>query len=360
MGAPLTTKLYLPLILMSLIGFGVMFHPYTLNQNVGANAYLTIVWALIITGLMLAAIHSLRAQYPGESGIDWGYRFLGKAGWLGSALLLITILLFIVMAIRRATEPVGTLILFLTPEWANNLSFILVISYMAALGEEALGRLASVFCGLLLIMGFNLILGLGSVNRDYIHPAFIFQDFRYLKYWWSGLPSFAPLLLIGSLIPLRRPQPGLRPLLATVFIGAAILGIIALEIAGVFGAAGVQRYPRPIMAYMGTIRLAQEFFFQNLVITTHLFIFVTLTSLITAILLRMLANGLIQLFKIEGRFQKLVIPLIAAVVYLISLASDLMLFSRFNNLFLMLGTMFIVIYLLILWICSRFRREPKP
>ena len=112
MGAPLTTKLYLPLILMSLIGFGVMFHPYTLNQNVGANAYLTIVWALIITGLMLAAIHSLRAQYPGESGIDWGYRFLGKAGWLGSALLLITILFFIVMAIRRATEPVGTLILF--------------------------------------------------------------------------------------------------------------------------------------------------------------------------------------------------------------------------------------------------------
>ncbi|TCL57874.1 spore germination protein [Hydrogenispora ethanolica] len=360
MNHPLTSKLYLPLILMSILGFGIMFHPFTLNKNIGVNAYLTIVFGFLLAVLGLLAIRALLGKYPGESLIDWGNRLLGRAGWLGSGLVLAIVLVFTVLAVRRLTEPIGTSILFLTPEWANILSCVLVITYIAQLGEEALGRLCSICCGLIPVFGLNLLLGFGSVTLAQVHPAYIIRDLRYLNYWWAGLPGFVPVLLIASLIRTRDFRDRFRYVLPTVGLGALILGITAFEIVGVFGAGGIQRYPRPVMAFMGTIRLAQEYFFQNFVLTTHLFVFTAQSLVIATVLLRVLANGIIALCRIPRKRSRWVIPALAAVVYLLTLFSDLIVYARYNNPLIISGSFFILAYLGILWLLSRLRRDGRP
>ncbi len=358
MSSQLTSKLYLPLIFIAIFGFGLLFHPFTIEKEIGANAYLTlgVGFAVAVIGIWL--IKELIVRYPGQTVIDWGQNLLGRGGWVGSLLLLLTLLIFSVLSVRRVTELIGTSILFLTPEWANILAYTITIAYMARLGTTAIGRLCSLFIGLGVLFSLNLILGVNRIYFDHVHPAAILCDLGYLKYWWVGIPGFIPALLFLAFIRNKDVGKTLPGIVLTTLLGALILSFISFEIVGIFGPDGVKRYPRAVVAFMGTVHLASEYFFQSIVVTIYLFIFTALSLTVSTIILRIFANGVIDFFTIRN--SQWVIPGLALLIYFGALLPNLLFFNQYNNPLLLGCSFFIIAYLCLLWVLSRFRRPRRP
>ncbi len=358
MSYQLTSKLYLPLIFIAVFGFGLLFHPFTIEKDIGANAYLTLGAGFTVAVIGIWFVKELIARYPGQTVLDWGRNLLGTGGWIGSVLLLLTLLIFSVLAVRRVTELIGTSILFLTPEWANILAYTITIAYMALLGEEAIGRLCSIFIGLAVLFSLNLILGVNRIYFDHVHPAAILCDLGYLKYWWVGIPGFIPALLILSFMRNKDVAKTVPGILLSTLLGALILGFISYEIVGIFGPDGVKRYPRAVVAFMGTVHLASEYFFQSIVVTIYLFIFTALSLTVSTIILRIFASGVIDFFTIRN--SRWVIPGLALLIYFGSLLPNLLFFNQYNNPLLIGCSLFIIAYLCLLWVVSRFQGQRCP
>ena len=89
-------------------------------------------------------IRSLAVKYPDQSIIALGHKLLGPFGKIGTPVWLMLVFLLTALLAKRVTDEVSTIILFRTPGLVSTLAFLLLVCYMALLGEEALGRLSSV------------------------------------------------------------------------------------------------------------------------------------------------------------------------------------------------------------------------
>jgi hypothetical protein len=73
----LTGKLFIPILLISFLGFGMSFFPLALDGGIGPNAYLLLIISFLITILGLIGLHRSAFKYPGQSLVHEAGKLLG-------------------------------------------------------------------------------------------------------------------------------------------------------------------------------------------------------------------------------------------------------------------------------------------
>ena len=306
----LTNKLFIPVLLISFLGFGIPFNPLALEGGIGPNAYLTLIIGFLITIIGLVGLQRLALQYPNQSLVHGADHLLGPIGKIGNTIFLGIVFLFIAILTRRITDIMSAMILFRTPEVVIHIAYLLLIMYIAVKGVETVGRLSSLFILFVPILVGLLCMGLKNVNFLNIHPVYIIRDFAALGKWWVWLVAFAPVWIVAFLKGNANLRSGLKPMVWTVVIGTFILCAIALVVSGVFGPLGVKRYEWPLMELMGTTGFASSYFFQSIATSTYIVIDLLFTLITTAVFLTFLSNNLRDLLSLKEKRSKLVLLII--------------------------------------------------
>jgi spore germination protein (amino acid permease) len=353
----LTPKLFIPVLLISFLGFGIPFNPLSIEDGIGPNAYLTLIIGLLITIIGLVGLHQLALKYPSQSFVYQAGNLLGPIGKIGNILFLGIVFLFIVILTRRILDIISAMVLFRTPYWVMHVAFLLLILYIAVKGAETVGRLSSLcilFVPLLIVL---LWMGLKNVNYLNIHPVYIIRDLDSLGKWWVWLVAFAPVWIVAFLKGNTNLRSGLKSILWTVAIGTFILCAISLVISGVFGPHGVKRYEWPLLELMGTSSFASNYFFQSVATSAYIVIDLVFTLITAAIFLTFLSSNLMDLLTLKEKRSKWVLLLITCGIFGIVTIPSVITVKRFENPLLEAGSIYIPLYIMILWLVSQFGRK---
>ena len=353
----LTNKLFIPVLLISFLGFGIPFNPHALEGGIGPNAYLTLIIGLLITIIGLVSLQRLAFKYPNQSLVHGADHLLGPIGKIGNIIFLGIVFLFIAILTRRITDIVSAMILFRTPEWIIHAAYLLLIMYISVKGAETVGRLSSLFILIVPIFVALLCMGLKNVNYLNIHPVYIIRDLDALGKWWVWLVAFAPVWIVAFLKGNNNLRSGLKPILWTVAIGTFILCAITLEVSGVFGPNGVNRYEWPLLELMGTTGFASIYFFQSIATSTYIVIDLLFTVITTAAFLTFLSNNLMDLLSLKQKRSKLVLLIIIAGIFAVITIPSVITVKRFGNLLLEAGSIYIPLYIMLIWFVSLFRKQ---
>jgi hypothetical protein len=356
----LTSKLFLPILLLSLLTFGFSFDRFLVDRGVGVNTYLLIFIGFFITILGLLAMKSLAAQYPDQSIIRLGNTLLGPFGKIGAPVWLILVFLLTVVLARRVTDEVATIILFRTPGLVSIFAYLLIAFYMALLGEEALGRLASVLLGAIPFFLILLVLSFREVNLLNIHPVNIGRNFGYLRKWDLWLIIFAPVWIISISLGSESLRYGFKKVILSLGMGTVILGATSLAIAGVFGPKGIERYEWPVMSLMNITEFAAGYLFQNALTTVYFFIFLPLALLTTANFLIVVSKGCHEFLGLKNNQSKLILCSVTAGLFALTALPALVNFQEATGLVLKAAGLYIPVYILLIWVISLFRRKARP
>lgn len=355
----LTSKLFIPILLLSLLTFGFSFDRFVVDKSIGVNTYLIIFIGLLITIISLFLIKSLAVKYPDQSIIRLGDKLLGPFGKIGAPVWLIVIFLLAAVLTRRVTDEVSTIILFRTPGLVSTLAFLLLVGYMALLGEEALGRLSSVMMVMVPLFLVLLYFSFQQVTFLNVHPVNIYRDLGYLRKWDLWLIVFAPVWILCSFNGNESLRNGFKTVILTITGGALILGATSLAIAGAFGAKGIVRYEWPVMSLMNITELAPSYFFQNFTTGIYIAIFLAFSLVTVAGFLIILSKGLTEFLGLKDRQSKLILFLITAALFGLLIIATLINFKETVNLILKVGSLYTLGYIALIWFISLFRRKEQ-
>jgi hypothetical protein len=355
----LTSKLFIPVLLLSLLTFGFSFDRFVVDRTIGVNTYLIIFIGFLITIIGLFAIKSLATKYPDQSIIQVGNKLLGTLSKIGTPVWLIFVFLLTVVLARRVTDEVSTIILFRTPGLVTILAYFFIVGYMALLGEEALGRLSSVLIIVIPVFLILLVLSFREVNYLNIHPVNIYRDLGYLKKWDLWLIIFSPVWIFSSFYGNESMRYGFKKVILTIIIGTLILGATSLAIAGVFGPAGIERYEWPVMSLINITEVASSYLFQNFLTTIYFFIFLALSLVTTAGFLTVLAKGFNEFLGLKNKQSKLILFLITTGIFALTALPSLINFKETTALVLKVGGIYTPAYVLLIWFSSLFRRKDQ-
>jgi spore germination protein KB len=355
----LTSKLFMPVLFLSLLTFGFSFDRYVVNQSIGVNTYLIIFIGLCITIISLKLIQSLAVKYPDQSIIHLGNKLLGPFGKIGTPVWLIVVFLLTALLTRRVTDEVSTIILFRTPGLVSTLAFLLLAGYMALLGDEALGRLSSVLLITVPLFLILLILSFRQVSFLNIHPVNIYRDLGYLKQWDLWLIVFAPVWILGSFNGSESLRNNFKTVILTITGTAIILGATSLAIAGAFGAKGISRFEWPVMSLMNITEFAPSYFFQNFATTVYIFIFLAFSLVTVAGFLIVLSKGTLEFFSLKDKQLKLIPCLMTTALFGVLIFFTQINYKKIVNLALILGSFYTFGYILLIWFSSLLRRKEQ-
>jgi spore germination protein (amino acid permease) len=353
----LTNKLFIPLLLISFLGLGIPFNPHALEGGIGPNAYLVILIGCIITIIGLVGMQRIALKYPNQSLVRGADHLLGPIGKIGNFIFLSIVFLFIVIVTRRILDIMSAMVLFRTPYWVIHVAYLLLIMYIAVKGAETVGRLSSLCLLLVPIFIGLLCMGLKNVNYLNIHPVHIIRDLDALGKWWVWLVAFAPVWIVTFLKGNPNLRSGLKPMVWTVVIGTFILCATALVVSGVFGPNGVKRYEWPLLELMGTTGFASSYFFQSIATSTYIVIDLLFTVVTTAVFLTFLSTNLMDLLSLKEKRLKLVLLIITSGIFGVVFTPSVITVKRFENLLLEVGSIYIPLYIMLIWLVSQFRRK---
>lgn len=353
----LTGKLFIPILLLSLLTFGFSFDRYVVNRTIGVNTYLIILIGLGITMLSLIWLKSLAVKYPDQTLIQLGNTLLGPFGKIGTPLWLVVVFLLTALLTRRITDEVSTIILFRTPGLVSTLAFLLLVGYMALLGEAALGRLASVMLVLVPLFLILLTLSFRQVNFSNIHPVNLYRDLGYLQKWDLWLIAFTPVWILGLFIGNESLRSSFKAVNLVIVGGALILGATSLAIVGAFGGKGIDRFEWPVMSLMNITELAPSYFFQNISTTAYILTFLAFSLVTVAGFLIVLSRGLLEFLGLKESQSKGILGGSMAALF-----GFLILFTQINfketvGIILKTGSLYMLGYILLLWLVSRLRKK---
>lgn len=356
----LTSKLFIPILLLSLLTFGFSFNRYVAPRGTGVNSYLVIFIGFLITIISLFIIKSLACKYPDQTIIHLGNKLLGTIGKIGTPVWLIVIFILTALLAGRVTDEVSAIILFRTPGYVSMLAFLLITGYMALLGEEALGRLSSIIMFMIPLLLIMLILSFRRVNLANIHPVNIYRDLGYLKQWDLWLLVFSPVWILSLFNGHESLRNCFRTVILSLTCGTIILGATSLAVAGSFGAKGMARYEWPVMSLMNITEFAPGYFFQNFITTFFFVIFISFAAVTVAGFLIVLSKGFTEFFGLKNTRSKLILVLIIAALIVLSVMSTPIHHKETASFLLKAGSFYTVGYIVLLWFGSLFqRREQK-
>lgn len=354
----LTNKLFIPVLMISFLGFGIPFNPITLEGGIGPNAYLTLVIGLLITIIGLVGLHRLALKYPNQSFVHGAAHLLGPIGKIGNIIFLGVVFLFIAVLTRRINDIVSTMILFRTPYWVIHIVYLFLIMYIAVKGVETVSRLSSLFLLFVPLLVGLLCMGLKNVSYLNIHPVYIIRDLNSLGKWWVWLVAFAPVWIVVFLKGNNNLRSGLKSIVWTVAIGTFILCATDLVVEGVFGPNGVERYEWPVLELMGTTGFASSYFFQSIASSAYIVIDLLFTVITTAVFLTLLSNNLWELLSLKNKRSHLITLLIIITgIFGVVTIPSVIIVKKFENLLLEAGSIYIPLYIMLIWLVSQFRRK---
>ncbi|HBE79195.1 MAG TPA: hypothetical protein DDW65_15695 [Firmicutes bacterium] len=353
----LTSKLFIPILMLSFVTFGLSFDRFIIDRSIGVNAYLIIFIGFLITITGLFILKSLAIKYPDRSIIGLGDKLLGPIGKIGTPLWFILIFLLTVVLARRVTDEVSTVILFRTPGLVSILGYFLIVGYMALLGEEALGRLSSVLMMAIPVFLILLVLSFREINFLNIHPVNIYRNLGYLRKWDLWLLIFTPVWILSAFFGTESIRNEFKKVILTIIIGTLILGATFLAIAGVFGPRGIERYQWPVMSLMNITEFASSYLFLNAITTVFFFVFLALSLVTTASFLIFLAKGLGEFLGLKNNQSKIILLAITAGLFALTAIPSLINFLETTSLLLKVASIYTPIYILLIWFSSLLRRK---
>lgn len=354
-----TSKLFIPMLLLSLLAFGFSFDRHLFAKSTGVNAYLVIISGLLITIISLLALKSLADQYPDQPIIRLANKLLGPIGKIGTLVWLVVIFLLTALLTRRVTDVVAAIILFRTPEVVSTLAFIFIAWYLALLGEEALGRVASIFMLMIPMFLFMLVLSFQEVNFLNIHPVNVCRDWGWLKKWDLWPLIFSPVWVLSAFNGNESLRNSFKSVILAITGGAFILAATSLAVAGAFGAGGTLRYEWPVMSLMNITELSSSYFLQNIVTLFYFLIFLPFSLVTVAGFLIVLSKGPAELLGLKNSQSKLVLTLITAALFISLLMTTEINYKETANLVLETGSLYTLGYILLIWLNSLFQRKEK-
>jgi hypothetical protein len=133
--------------------------------------------------------------------------------------------------------------------------------------------------------------------------------------------------------------------------------LITLLVTGVFGPNGVKRYEWPLLDLMSTTGFASNYFFQNIVNSTYIFIELIFTLITTAVLLALLSSNFMDLFSLKQKWSKLVLLIIISAIFGVMTIPNVITFKTSVNLLLEAGSIYMQLYIMIIWSVSLFRKQ---
>jgi spore germination protein len=353
----LSSNLFIPILLLSLLTFGFSFDRFVVDPSIGVNSYLIIFIGLLLTIISLFLMKTLAVKYPDQSVIGLGNRLLGPFGKIGTTVWFLVIFALTALLVRRVTDEVSTIILFRTPGLVSMLAFLAIAWYITILGEEALGRLSSVLLFLVPLFLILLLLSFRQVNFLNIHPVNIYRDLGYLRKWDLWLIVFTPVWIMCSASGNESLRNSFKPVSLAITCGAIILGITSLAITGAFGAKGTGRYEWPVMSLMNITELAPSYFFQNFITMIYFFIFLAFSLVTVAGLLMVLSKGLTEFLGLKDNQAKFMLFLIIAALFGFLMILTQIHFKESVYFILKVGSLYTFGYMALIWVSSLVRRK---
>ncbi|NLY74693.1 MAG: GerAB/ArcD/ProY family transporter [Firmicutes bacterium] len=355
----LTSKLFMPVLLLSLLTFGLSFNRYVITPSVGVNAYLVILIGFLIAIFSLFVIKSLAVKYPDQTIIHMGNKLLGPLGKIGAPVWLIIIFLLTALLTRRVTDEVATIILFRTPRFVTTLAFLLIAGYMASLGEEALGRLSSALMIMVPLFLMLLLISYRQVNFLNIHPVNIHRDLGYLKKWDLWLLIFTPVWVFGAFYGNESLRNNFKGIILTITGGALILGATYLAVAGAFGPKGNIRYEWPVMSLMNITELAPNYLFQNFITTFFFLVFLSFALVNVAGFIIVISKGFSEFLGARDSRSKLILLLIITALFILTASTTLINYKETADPVLKVGGFYTFGYVLLIWFGSLFHGKEQ-
>lgn len=248
--------LYLPLLIIPVMGYGFMNMPYYGAKAMGANGYLGEVIAAFLALPGIAAIYLLTKRFPGQTIIEQGNSILGSfLGRITGVIYLLYCLVLLSMFTRDSINLVGAYFLDRTPIYAIALLYLLPTAFIASRGIETVSRLASfvLIPALLVIIGLT-ILGFQNFEWTRVLPITSPSIVDYFKggfsvvyiYYLMGASSIS-LMFLKPLKSFPRIAGGALLFLA-IFYGIYTFGTI-----GVFGHQYIVRYAWPSLEFLHNV-----------------------------------------------------------------------------------------------------------
>lgn len=251
-------SLFLSLLIIPSLGYGLLNLPFYASQSMGANGYLGVLAAALMTLPGLAVIQAMARRFPGQTIIDYGQSILGPiAGRVTGLLYLCFNLVLLAMFTRDQINLASAYFLDRTPLWVVSLSLLLAAAYLASRGIETISRLACfTLLPALLVMLVLLMAGLQNVTLTHLLPVFDGGIQDYLKGGFSVLYIFYLMGASAMILPVLRPGRSF-PRLALGALSILVFFFISFSI-GAIGTYGYQHldiFAWPSLDYVHAIDL---------------------------------------------------------------------------------------------------------
>lgn len=248
--------LYLALLIIPTIAFGLLNMPHYAAKVMGANGY----WAELIAAVFvlpgIAAIYFLAKRFPGQTIIQQGNSILGPfLGRLTGLIYLGGCLLILTMTTRDIANMVGTFFLDRTPTYAISLVILGFAAFTSSRGIETVARLAAfvMIPALIVLLGLT-VAGFQNVKWTYVLPIASPNLGDYFK---GGLAVVYIYYLLGASaisIIFLKPLKNFPRIAGGVLLSLAIFyAIYAIGSIGMFGHRYILRYAWPGLEFVHNI-----------------------------------------------------------------------------------------------------------
>jgi spore germination protein (amino acid permease) len=252
----LAPMLFFPLLIIPPLSYGLFKLPFYAAQQMGADGYLGIIAAALLTVPGLSAIYWLAKWHPGQSLTKQGLVILGPIfGRVTGIIYAATTLLLLTTLARDLLNMIAAYFNPRTPHIIIVTLLLIAEAYLASRGIETIARIAS----FLLLPGLAILFllgtfGLSNVSFSHLLPI---ESPSILHYLEGGLSLFYIFFLLGVsgiILPYLRPLKSFPRLAGLALVILIIMfSIFTLGSIGVYGYGHIQHFAWPALEYVHTI-----------------------------------------------------------------------------------------------------------
>ena len=249
-------RLYLALLIIPVLGYGLMNMPHYAAETMGANGYLAELIAGLIVLPGIAAIYFLARRFPGQTIIEQGVGILGNLpGRMTGLVYTVNSLIILTMFSRDTVNLVNVYFLNRSPLYAIAMILLIFSAFAASQGIEALAKLNSfLLIPALLVLFLLTAFGFQNVNWINVLPVTSPNLHDYFK---GGMTVVYIYYLFGATamtLPFLKPIKRYPRLVGGALLFTAVFfAVYAFGAIGVFGDTFLYRYAWPSLEFVRTI-----------------------------------------------------------------------------------------------------------
>lgn len=245
-------------LLTSLLGLDFLSMPREAAHFCGSNGHWAVAVASGLAALMAAFVLQFQKRFPGTSILQASRMALGRPlAFVGNLVFLSVFFVWLVLAVRDATDLVLITLLNRTPPWAASGFFVIAVLYLVLNGLVSVTRLACfvVIPGAAFQLAMELIAFQG-VSVTHLLPLMAVSPERLALGALTILNGYLPIaatLLVHPLLS-RKEKLG-RTLFVPILLAAVIFFMAVTGTIGKFGADFTLNFNRPHLASIGAVSI---------------------------------------------------------------------------------------------------------